>query len=282
MTAQDVIVHFEKEYPGKKILSLPKDNPTEILCEVDPSTGHADYSIAVAAIKSLAPHYHNKSVETYEVIKGDLELHVDGEMRKLLEGESYVIQPGQVHYAKGEFALVKVTSRPGWTFEDHILAHRIVIVDDQDEVIGYKERGMIVQEDIYRVSALWVTDSNGDILLAQRHHTKKHHPSMWGPAVAGTVDEGDTYDESIVKETEEEIGLKGIQLKKSQKIRVTGEHNHFTQWYTLTCDKPAEDFVIQEDEVEQVKWFTREELASELQVHPENYLRGTQWNMDNL
>lgn len=50
----------------------------------------------------------------------------------------------------------------------------IVIVNDQDEVIGHKERGTIAQDDIYRVSALWVTNSNGDILLAQRHHTKKH------------------------------------------------------------------------------------------------------------
>ncbi|HEY5695510.1 MAG TPA: NUDIX domain-containing protein [Candidatus Saccharimonadales bacterium] len=160
--------------------------------------------------------------------------------------------------------------------------NRVVIVNDQDEIVGHKERGTLSQEDIYRVSALWATNSNGDILLAQRHHTKKHHPNLWGPAVAGTVDEGETYDENIVKEAEEEIGLKDIQPKKSQKIRVTGEHNHFTQWYTLVCDKPAEDFVIQEDEVEQVKWFTRAELTRELQEHPEKYLRGTQWNLENL
>jgi isopentenyldiphosphate isomerase/mannose-6-phosphate isomerase-like protein (cupin superfamily) len=282
MTAQDVIAYLQKEYPGKEIVCLPDKNPTEILCEIEPSTDHADYSVAVAAIKSSAPHHHNKSVETYEVIKGELELYVDGKMHQLAGGESYTIQPSQIHYAKGDFTLVKVTSHPGWTLEDHILAHRIVVVNDQDEVIGYKKRGTLNQEDIYRVSALWVTNPNGDILLAQRHHTKKHHPNLWGPAVAGTIDEGETYDENIVKEAEEEIGLKNIQPKKSQKIRATGEHNHFTQWYTLTCDKSADDFVIQEDEVEQVKWFTRAELARELQEHPEKYLLGTQWNLENL
>lgn len=159
---------------------------------------------------------------------------------------------------------------------------RIVVVNDQDGVIGLKERGTLVQEDIYRVSALWITNSSGDILLAQRHFSKSHHPGKWGPAVAGTIDEGESYDENIVKEAEEEIGLKNIQPKKSQKIRVTGERNHFTQYYTLTIDQPADQFQIQEDEVEQVKWFTRQELKRELQENPNEYLRGIPWCLENL
>jgi isopentenyl-diphosphate Delta-isomerase len=159
---------------------------------------------------------------------------------------------------------------------------RIVIVNDQDEIIGHKERGTLNQEDIYRVSALWVTNSNGDILLAQRHFSKSHHPGKWGPAVAGTVDEGETYDENIVKEAEEEIGLHNIQPKAAEKIRVTGDHNHFTQWYTLTINKPADQFQIQEDEVEQVEWFTREKLKCELRENPDKYLRGIPWCLENL
>ncbi len=161
-------------------------------------------------------------------------------------------------------------------------SQRIVVVNDQDEIIGHIERGTLKREDIYRVSALWITNSSGDILLAQRHHTKKNHPSKWGPAVAGTIDKGETYDENIVKEAEEEIGLKKIQPEKKQKIRVTGERNHFTQYYKLTIDKPADDFVTQEDEVEQVKWFTRKELERELRENPDDYLRGIPWCLENL
>jgi isopentenyldiphosphate isomerase len=130
---------------------------------------------------------------------------------------------------------------------------RVIIVNDQDEIIGHKERGTLVQADIYRVSALWVTNSAGDILLAQRKFTKKHHPGMWGPAVAGTNDEGESYESNIIKEAEEEIGLKDIKPNIGPKIRVASEHNHFTQYYTLTIDQAADDFVIEEDEVEQVK-----------------------------
>jgi len=172
---------------------------------------------------------------------------------------------------EGEFVVVEEESKP-----------RIVIVNESDEVITYKERGTLTQNDIYRVSALWVKNSKGDILLAQRKFTKSHDPGKWGPAVAGTVDEGETYEQNIVKEAEEEIGLKNIQPILGPKVRVTGEYNYFDQWYTFVIDKPAEDFVIQEEEVERVKWFTRTELEKELREYPEKYLTSLDWSLENL
>ncbi len=107
---------------------------------------------------------------------------------------------------------------------------RIVIVNDQDEVIAHKERGTLTKDDIYRVSALWVKNSRGDILLAQRKFTKSHDPGKWGPAVAGTVGEGETYKQNIIKEAEEEIGLRAIKPIPGPKVRMAGEYNYFDQW----------------------------------------------------
>jgi 8-oxo-dGTP diphosphatase len=149
---------------------------------------------------------------------------------------------------------------------------RVIIVNEKDEIIGHKERGTLEKEDIYRVSALWVINSKGEILLAKRHRNKTHHPGMWGPAVAGTVDEGESYGENIIKETEEEIGLKDIKFKLGPKVRRTGEYEHFTQWYLLTVDQKASEFKIQEDEVEVVKWFSKEELTDWMKTSPEKFL----------
>jgi isopentenyl-diphosphate Delta-isomerase len=159
---------------------------------------------------------------------------------------------------------------------------RIIIVNDRDEVIGHKECDLLVQEDIYRVAALWVTNSKGEILLAQRQLGKRHDPGKWGPAAAGTVDEGETYEDNIVKEAEEEIGLAGIKPIKGPKRRISDEHNYFGQWYTLVVDKPADEFVIQNEEVAQVRWFNRAELMRNLKDHPEHYLRDMDWNLENL
>lgn len=159
---------------------------------------------------------------------------------------------------------------------------RIVIVNEQDEIIDHKKRGTLTKDDIYRVSALWVKSSKGDILLAQRKFTKNHDPGKWGSAVAGTIDEGETYEQNIIKEAEEEIGLKNIKPTLGPKVHMTGEHNFFGQWYALVTDKPAEDFIIQEEEVEQVKWFTRTNLIKELREYPDKYVKGLEWPLESL
>lgn len=152
---------------------------------------------------------------------------------------------------------------------------KIAVINENDEIIGYKERDSLKQEDIYRVSALWITNSKGEILLAQRSFTKSHNPGKWGTAVAGTAEEGEDYDLNIIKEAEEEIGLKDFKLKKGKKIRRSNEYNYFTQYYVAVVDKRTDEFKIQKDEVEQIKWIGRKELLSELENNPGDYLKST-------
>ena len=149
---------------------------------------------------------------------------------------------------------------------------RIIIVDKDDKIIGYKERGTLEHKDIYRVSALWVTNSKGQILLARRHHNKTHHPNMWGPSVAGTVDEGESYEENIIKEAEEELGISGIKFEKGPKKFSTGDYIHFSQWYTVVLNWDINKFKFQKDEVEEIKWFNRKELIIGLKENPEKFL----------
>lgn len=121
-TAKEIIDSFTADYPGKNIISLPEDDPTEIICEIDPTPEHAEYNVAIAAIKASAPHFHKLAEEIYEVLEGELTLQIGDDTIHLEPGESHTIKPGIIHSAKGDFTLVQVTSRPGWTQEDHILA----------------------------------------------------------------------------------------------------------------------------------------------------------------
>lgn len=155
---------------------------------------------------------------------------------------------------------------------------KIIIVDENDKIIDYKNRNALDKKDVYRVSALWITNPNGEILLARRHRTKIHHPRKWGPAVAGTVEQGETYEENIIKEAEEELGLKNIKPKFIFKEKVDEEYHYFAQLYVLNIDKREDEFKIQEDEVEEVKWFLPEELKKQFQEHPEEFVP----SMNNL
>lgn len=152
------------------------------------------------------------------------------------------------------------------------MGHRITIVNENDEVIGAKERSEITSADIYRVAALWITNSKGEILLARRALSKRHDPGKWGPAVAGTVDEGETYLQNIVKEAEEEIGLKNISPTVAHKYRVTGKHQYFGQWFTLVLDTSIDRLALDPKEVAEVRWYTKAELLAELQRNPEIFL----------
>lgn len=150
---------------------------------------------------------------------------------------------------------------------------RIVVVDEEDNIIGHEERAAVDEKGLrYRVSALWITNSQGDILLAKRAMTKKHDPGKWGPAVAGTVDEGESYEDNIIKEAEEEIGLTNFQMKKGPKTKSDGKHKHFTQWFLAVVDKPSPSFTRQEEEVAEIRWFSKEEIEACVREHPDEFL----------
>ncbi len=149
---------------------------------------------------------------------------------------------------------------------------KTIIVDSNDHIIGYKERKDIRKEEIYRVSALWITNSKGEILLAQRHHSKSHHPGLWATAVAGTVEEGETYESNIIKEAGEEIGLFNIQPTLGPKVEITGEYHHFTQWFFLEIDRNVSEFILEENQVEAIQWFSPEDLKHELLETPEKFI----------
>jgi len=149
---------------------------------------------------------------------------------------------------------------------------RIPIVNEQDEVIGYKDRYDRNLVDITRTTGLWVTDEQGNILLAQRALDKKHSPGLWGPAVAGTVEEGETYESNIIKEADEELGLKNIKPILGTKFLRETSHKYFSQWFTLIIPRDT-ILKVEVREVAQIKWFTKDELDNVLKENPEMFLR---------
>lgn len=157
----------------------------------------------------------------------------------------------------------------------------IIIVNDNDEVTGIKRRDELdYAKDIYRSTAVWVYNSHGEVLIAQRKYTKLRQPGKWGPSVAGTVEEGEDVDSNALKEIEEEIGLSGYELEKSYKIRVDDTAHQFMQWYVVKVDEPIEFFTPQFEEVEKLQWIKLGDLKSELQDAPTKYVDGMNLYVD--
>lgn len=150
---------------------------------------------------------------------------------------------------------------------------QIPIVDENDNIIKYKNRDDRNPMDIIRITAIWIQDEKGDILLQQRKLTKKNSPGKWGPGASGTVEEGETYEGNAYKEIEEEIGVKNVNLIGSKKFfgeSMTGG-KRFAQLYLCTLHRDQE-LLPEEDEVEQLKWFTKEELLSFYRERPSEFV----------
>lgn len=117
VNAPKVIEELKRKYPDKNIVQFPG----EIICEIEPTSKHPEFSKAIAVIDQSIPHRHLKTQEDYTVLKGKLTLTVDDKEYNLPQGQSFVVQLGQIHSAKGEETWVEVVSTPGWTSEDHII-----------------------------------------------------------------------------------------------------------------------------------------------------------------
>ncbi len=116
MNAEKVIEKLKSEYPGKNIVQNSPEEPTEIVCEIDPERG-----VAVAVIDRSEPHHHDKIAESYKILSGSLALYIDGSEKELEVGDEFEVYPGEVHFALGDETWVEVTSTPPWSANDHIL-----------------------------------------------------------------------------------------------------------------------------------------------------------------
>ena len=149
---------------------------------------------------------------------------------------------------------------------------KIVIVDDNDKIIGHKVSDERTPDDTYRASLLWIKNTKGESLITLRSRSMKIYPGKWAAAVAGTVDEGETYYENIIKETQEELGLSDIKPIEGPTGRYKVEYNFFYRWYLLEIDKNIEDFNIDKEEVEEIRWITKDQLIKEIKENPNDFV----------
>lgn len=161
----------------------------------------------------------------------------------------------------------------GWVLWQNNMA-RIILVDENDQPIGFRERAERRDDDIIRVTGLCVYNSKNEFLIAKRVHTKKYDPGLWGPATAGTVDEGETYLSNIIKEAKEEIGLEmdARAIIQGPCRRTQAETRYFVQRFFYKSDLPIEKFAIQKNEVAEIRWIHISELVEWIARKPDDFI----------
>ena len=151
----------------------------------------------------------------------------------------------------------------------------IDIVDELGNLTGeVLEKGEAHSLGKWHVTAhIWIYNSKGEILLQKRALTKSTFPGFWDISVAGHISTGETVEVGAYREILEEIGL-DIDIADLEKIFVFKEshyhqeldwyNNEFHHVYLYKYDGSITDLVLQEEEVEAVRFLSIDDFKDEL------------------
>lgn len=83
------------------------------------------------------------------------------------------------------------------------------LVDENDMVIGSKKRSEVYAENLsnFRVVNAFVVNSNGEIWIPRRTATKRIFPLCLDMSMGGHVDSGETYEQALKREIQEELSV---------------------------------------------------------------------------
>ena len=82
------------------------------------------------------------------------------------------------------------------------------VVDDANRVIGQASRHEVHTRKLkHRAVHILVFNARGDLFLQKRSHLKDANPGKWDSSAAGHVNAGCDYDDTAVRELQEELGV---------------------------------------------------------------------------
>ena len=105
---------------------------------------------------------------------------------------------------------------------------------------------------------IWIMNKEGKFLVQKRTKSRKRFPNMWS-LTAGAVDTGETSVEGAIREAKEEIGI-NIEKEEFELILSIKRKHNFLDIWLVRKDIDLKDIVMQEEEVQEVKWVTKDEL----------------------
>ncbi|HEX7042623.1 MAG TPA: NUDIX domain-containing protein [Patescibacteria group bacterium] len=152
------------------------------------------------------------------------------------------------------------------------------IVDEKDNIVTphvpYEE--VHAKHARHRVVHVMIFNSAGEFLLQLRSKDKSAFPNYWTFSAGGHVRHGESYEDALVRETKEEVGIDvsvgDFEFKGEGIFTDESGHKIYYHEYSFLYDGPIDEGENEEVEAVQfVDWATFEELVKDPQekIHPE-------------
>ena len=106
-----------------------------------------------------------------------------------------------------------------------------------------------------------IFNSSGEMLIQQRQPFKEGWPNMWDVTVGGSAVSGDSSRMAAEREVMEEIGLE-LNLEGVRPHLTVNFDYGFDDFYLLEMDVDTEKLKLQYEEVQRVKWASKDEILA--------------------
>ena len=148
-----------------------------------------------------------------------------------------------------------------------------ILVDENDNVIGYKDRSSLTPNDRFRMCVIWLEDDKGNVLIHKRSKEKVIRPGIWENAAGGGVSKGESYEEAAYKELSEELGITDVQLNfVAKNIIRTSSGERYCAWFKGVTNKKISELHLPPREVEEARWVDKTWLLNDRDKHPDKYM----------
>lgn len=143
------------------------------------------------------------------------------------------------------------------------------VCDPDDNVIGQAARGEVHARGLlHRAVHIFVFNSRGEFLVHRRSATKDEFPLRITSSASGHVAAGDGYDETAVRELEEELGLRGRPEYLASFPAGPETANEHTRLYRIVTDQqPTPD----PDEIASLEFASVAEVQRRMARHPDDF-----------
>ncbi len=112
---------------------------------------------------------------------------------------------------------------------------------------------------------IFIVNNKNQVLLGKRSAFRKFNPNKW-ELIGGHVTCGETLEEAALREVKEEIGisftLKDLFSLDTKEIEMLKDVSHIFYFYYIKCNLLEKDFIIQKEELSEVKWFNINEIIN--------------------
>ena len=143
---------------------------------------------------------------------------------------------------------------------------RFDIVDTNGTIIGEATRadchaGTFL---LHPVVHVFVFRPDGRLILQKRSMSKYIQPGRWDTSVGGHIHAGESTDEALLRESDEELGLRGARFEKLYTyIMESDVEREYVTTFRCVWNGPL---LHQQEEIDELKSFSPEEIEDKLGI----------------